>query len=139
MGEPLKILLVEDNPSDQELTLLAFERLKIVNPLICAEDGEEALDILESSLGALPGLILLDLNMPGMDGREFITTVKADPRFLKIPVVVLTSSGAAEDIDVAYRQHCAGYIRKPVDLEGLMRVVRIIDQYWFEIVALPAP
>jgi two-component system, chemotaxis family, response regulator Rcp1 len=138
MTELVKIMLVEDNPGDRELTRLAMTRLKFANELIMAEDGEEALEILDRPEAGRPHLILLDLNMPGMDGMEFLTRVKAHAVHKTIPVIVLTSSGAHDDIDGAYRRHCAGYIRKPVDLAGLTKIVQAIDGYWFAIVDLPS-
>ncbi len=137
MTELVKIMLVEDNPGDRELTRMGMARLKFANELVMAEDGEEALEMLEDPDISRPDLILLDLNMPGMDGMEFLTRIKAHAVHKTIPVIVLTSSGAPDDIDGAYRRHCAGYIRKPGDMEGLAKIVDAIDGYWFAIVELP--
>ncbi len=131
---PIRLLLVDDSPSDRGLAEFAFEESRIVNELSTAEEGEAALRQLRDPATPLPDLILLDLNMPGMDGREFLSVVKADERLCGIPVVILTSSVADEDVSEAYRAQCAGYIRKPVTLEGLIEVVRGIERYWFAIV-----
>ena len=133
----ITLMLVDDNPADRELTKLALSRVKLVNGVLMAEDGQEALDILEDPDQPVPDLILLDLNMPGMDGREFLKTVKEDARFKHIPVIVLTTSDASEDIDQSYQNHSAGYIQKPVGLDGLTKVVQALDGYWFAIVKLP--
>lgn len=137
MTELVRIMLIEDNPGDRELTRMGMARLKFANELMMAEDGEEALEMLDDPNFDRPDLILLDLNMPGMDGFEFLTRVKAHAAHKTIPVIVLTSSGAHDDIDGAYRRHCAGYIKKPVDLRGLSKIVQAIDGYWFAIVELP--
>lgn len=129
-----KIMLIDDSPSDRGLAEFAFEEAKLINEVVMAEDGQAALDVLRDPAQTLPDLILLDLNMPGMDGREFLQVVKADDKLRAIPVVILTSSVADEDVSQAYRDHCAGYIRKPVTLERLIDVVRGLEQYWFAIV-----
>ncbi len=135
--QPIHILLVDDSPSDRALVGLAFERAKIINEITEAEEGGAALAILREAKTLRPDLILLDLNMPGMDGREFLRRVKADEELCTIPVVILTSSMADDDVAQSYRDHCAGYIRKPVDLAGLSRVVAGISDYWFAIVVRP--
>ncbi len=133
----LNILLVDDSPSDRALVELALGQIKLLNHLQMAEDGEEALALLREPGNERPDLILLDLNMPGMDGREFLRVVKADDDLCTIPVVILTSSVADDDVAGSYRNHCAGYVRKPVDLDGLVRVVQGISDYWFAIVVPP--
>lgn len=135
--KPIRILLVDDSPADRSLVRLAFSESKILNHFDEAEEGAEALSMLRDPALARPELILLDLNMPGMDGREFLRAVKADEALCAIPVVILTSSLADDDVAQSYRDHCAGYIRKPVDLDGISRVVAGIADYWFAIVVRP--
>ena len=137
MSKSIVIMLVEDSPSDRELTQLALQRAKLTNDLIFAEDGEEALELLEDPSVARPDLILLDLNMPGMDGREFLKRVKSDDRYRTIPVVVLTTSGDDSDISAAYASYCSGYVKKPIDINSMVRIVSALDNYWFSIVKLP--
>jgi len=137
---PVKILLVEDNPGDVELIKEALEINKVCNELRVAGDGVEAIDILHRAGdrgGDRPDLILLDLNLPRKDGREVLAEIKADDRLKHIPVVVLTTSGEAEDIVKAYDLNANCYITKPVDLEQFVKVVRSIDEFWFGIVKLP--
>lgn len=117
---------------------MGLRRLRFANELVMAEDGESALELLEDPSQAEPDLILLDLNMPGMDGMEFLERVKGSDDLRHIPVIVLTSSIAPDDIYGAYSRYCAGYIRKPVDIAGLSKIVDAIDGYWFAIVQLPA-
>jgi CheY-like chemotaxis protein len=133
----INILLVDDSPSDRSLVELAFADSKILNHLMEAEDGEDALAVLRDPEQPRPDLILLDLNMPGMDGRQFLRAVKADEDLMTIPVVILTSSVAEDDVAESYRNHCAGYVRKPVELDGLVRVIQAISEYWFAIVVRP--
>lgn len=133
---PIRILLVDDSASDRALVEAAFEESRLLNELVTAEDGEEAFEVLAS--GPRPQLILLDLNMPGMNGHEFLAEIKRRPGLSTIPVVVLTSSVAEDDVARSYENHCAGYIRKPVDLEGLVEVVSGLNQYWVAIVQLPS-
>lgn len=137
MSRSIVLMLIEDSPSDRELARLALTRAKVSNLLLTAEDGEEALELLNDPEVPRPDLILLDLNMPGMDGREFLTLVKAHEDFRTIPVVVLTTSDSDEDIEQAYRSYCSGYVTKPIDLASLQQVVAAIDNYWFAIVKLP--
>jgi CheY-like chemotaxis protein len=139
--KPIDILLVEDNPGDARLTREALQLSKVRNALHHARDGEEALQFLrrEGRFGAAPtpDMILLDLNLPRRDGREVLEEIKADPKLMHIPVVILTSSQAEEDILRSYRLHANCFITKPVDLEQLTRVVQGIEQFWFTLVRLP--
>jgi CheY-like chemotaxis protein len=139
--KPIEILLVEDNPGDARLTREALAMSKIRNNLHLARDGEEALAFLRHEgrfAGAPePDLILLDLNLPRRSGREVLEDVKKDEALKHIPVVVLTSSQAEEDIMRSYRLHANCFITKPVDLEQLNRVVQGIEQFWFTLVTLP--
>jgi two-component system, chemotaxis family, response regulator Rcp1 len=139
--KPIEILLVEDNPGDARLTREALSMSKIHNNLHHAKDGEEAIRFLKRE-GAFreaprPDLILLDLNLPKRDGREVLEDIKRDPHLMHVPVVILTSSQAEEDILRAYRLHANCFITKPVDLEQFIKVVRSIEQFWFTIVKLP--
>jgi len=138
---PAEILLVEDNPGDARLTREALAQGKVRNILHHVKDGEEAIEFLrrEGRFASVrtPDLILLDLNLPRKDGREVLEEIKKDPRLMQIPVVVLTSSQADEDILRSYRLHANCFITKPVDLEQLTRVVQAIEQFWFTLVRLP--
>jgi CheY-like chemotaxis protein len=137
----IEILLVEDNPGDARLTREALSQSKVRNNLHRASDGEEALAFLRrqgSFAGApTPDLILLDLNLPRRDGREVLEDIKSDPALKHIPVVILTSSQAEEDIIRSYQLHANCFITKPVDLEQLTKVVQGIEQFWFTLVKLP--
>ncbi|MBE8518874.1 response regulator [Amycolatopsis sp. H6(2020)] len=138
---PIDILLVEDDPGDVLMTREAFAHHKIRNPLHVAEDGVEALRFLkrEGPFGEAPrpGLILLDLNLPRKDGRELLGEIKQDPGLRTIPVVVLTTSEAEEDILRSYDLHANAYVTKPVDFEKFVEVVRKIDDFWVTVVKLP--
>ena len=140
-GRPVEILLVEDNPGDVRLTREALREGKVRNNLAVASDGVEAIAYLRKEgehAGAVrPDLILLDLNLPRKDGREVLAEIKADPSLRNIPVVVLTSSQAEQDIVRAYDLHANCYITKPVDLDQFIRVVQSIEDFWFTIVKLP--
>ena len=142
MSQP--ILLVEDSPEDFETTQRAFRRSGLKNPIFRCSDGDEALDFLfrRGSFAAAdksprPGVILLDLNLPGTDGREVLAEIKADPALQQIPVIVLTTSNDDRDIDACYRAGASSYIQKPVDLEGFMKAIERLNDYWFEVVILP--
>ncbi len=138
----IDILLVEDSPTDVELTIEALYDAKVSNNLHVVEDGVEALDFLRRkgpySKAPRPDLILLDLNLPRKGGREVLTELKADPKLSMIPVVILTTSQADEDIIESYRLHANCYISKPVDFEQFVKVVRSIEDFWFTVVKLPA-
>jgi two-component system, chemotaxis family, response regulator Rcp1 len=140
-GQPVEILLVEDNEGDARLTKEAMLESKMRNTLHHVYDGEEAMAFLRRvgkyADAPRPSLILLDLNLPKMDGREVLTEVKADDDLKHIPVVVLTTSSADEDIVATYDLHANCFITKPVDLTQLIKVVRSIDDFWLTIVRLP--
>jgi two-component system, chemotaxis family, response regulator Rcp1 len=138
---PIEILLVEDNPGDVRLTQKAFQRGKVRNHMHVVQDGEQAMMFLRQE-GAYqnasrPDLILLDLNMPRKDGREVLAEIKADESLCVIPVIVLTTSEAEEDILRSYQLHANGYITKPVDWKEFMEVVRTIEEFWLTVVRLP--
>jgi two-component system, chemotaxis family, response regulator Rcp1 len=139
--KPVEILLVEDNPGDARLTREALAQSKVRNNLHHAKDGEEAVAFLRRqgpyANVRTPDLVLLDLNLPRRDGREVLEDIKKDPALKHIPVVVLTSSEAEEDILRSYRLHANCFITKPVDLEQLTKVVQAIEQFWFTLVRLP--
>lgn len=138
---PIEILLVEDNPGDVRLTREALKDAKMSNVLHVVEDGEAALDFL-CQRGAyravpFPDLILLDLNLPRKNGREVLQEIKQDARLKIIPVVILTTSQAEEDILGAYSMHANCYITKPVNFAQLTKIVRTIEEFWLSIVTLP--
>lgn len=138
-GRPrvIHILLVEDSPGDVLLTREALREAKVANELHVAKDGEEAMAFLRDGEKVRPDIVLLDLNLPRKDGREVLAEIKGDPDLRRIPVIVLTTSTADEDILQAYDHHVNSYIRKPVDLDKFLRVVRSIEDYWVGFVALP--
>jgi two-component system, chemotaxis family, response regulator Rcp1 len=140
-ARPVDILLVEDNEGDVRLTMEALREGKVRNKLTVAKDGVEALAMLRNegkyASAPRPDLILLDLNLPRKDGREVLAEIKADPSLKVIPVVVLTTSKAEEDIVKTYELYANCYIAKPVDLEQFIKVVRSIDDFWLSIVKLP--
>ena len=140
-GKPVEILLVEDNPGDVELTLEALENSKIRNTLHVVSDGEEAMAFLKGTGkhagSSRPDLILLDLNLPRKDGREVLAEIKADEDLKRIPVVILTTSQAEEDIIRSYNLHANCYITKPIDLHQFIRVIKAIEDFWLTIVMLP--
>jgi chemotaxis family two-component system response regulator Rcp1 len=137
----IEILLVEDNLGDARLTLEAFKEGKVINNLTVMRDGVEALAYLRRQspyTGApTPDLILLDLNLPKMDGRQLLAEIKGDPRLVMIPVVVLTTSASQDDITRAYSHHANCYITKPVDLDQFLRVIQSIENFWLSLVKLP--
>jgi CheY-like chemotaxis protein len=141
MSRPIEVLLVEDNPGDVRLTREALKEGKVNNNLHVAPDGVEALAFLRREgphAGAVqPDLILLDLNLPRKGGREVLEEIKSDPALRHIPVVILTSSQAEQDIARAYDLHANCYISKPVDLDQFINVVRSIEDFWFTVVKLP--
>jgi CheY-like chemotaxis protein len=138
------ILLADDDPEDRMMIKEAFEESRLINTLQFVEDGEELMDYLyqrgkyaSSPRPSLPGLILLDLNMPRKDGREALAEIKKDPELRKIPVVVLTTSKAEEDVFRSYDLGVNSYISKPVTFEALVEVMKSLGKYWIEIVELP--
>lgn len=141
--KPIRILYAEDDEEDRMLVLDALNESKLANPIDIVGDGEELMDYLHSRgehadrAEELPGLILLDLNMPRLDGREALKIIKAHPRFRRIPIVVLTTSKAEEDILRSYDLGVNSFICKPVTFESLVETVRIFGRYWLEIVELP--
>ena len=140
--ELVQILLVEDNPGDVRLTREALKEAKFRNTVTVVGDGVEALAYLHQqgkySAATRPHMIMLDLNMPRMDGREVLEAIKTDPDLRRIPVVVLTSSEAERDIARAYELHANCYVTKPVDIDHFLQVVKSIEEFWVEIVKLPA-
>ena len=138
---PIDILLVEDNAGDVRLTQEVLKGSKVRNNLIVANNGQEALNCLHRtgkySKTARPDLILLDLNLPVMDGREVLEKIKVDLELKRIPVVILTTSKAEEDIIRTYNLHANCYVTKPVDLEQFVKVVKSLEDFWLAIVKLP--
>lgn len=142
MTRPVEILLVEDNPADVRLTIEALKDGKILNNLTVANDGVEALEILRRENGhgeaARPDIVLLDLNLPRLDGREVLQQIKDDPELRRIPVVVLTTSADEQDVLRMYDLHANCYITKPVDLEQFLDIVKTIEDFWLTVVRLPS-
>ncbi len=138
---PIEVLLVEDNPGDAQLTRIALEDSKISIHLNVVEDGVEAMAFLRKQekyvRAAHPDIVLLDLNLPKKDGREVLAEIKADENLKRIPVVVLTTSQAEEDILKAYNLSANCYITKPVDFDQFVKIVKSIENFWFAIVKLP--
>jgi CheY-like chemotaxis protein len=141
-GEPIRILLVEDNPGDARLTTEALNEAKVRNQVTVVEDGEEAMAFLRRAGrhadAQRPDIILLDLNLPKKDGREVLAEIKQDPDLKRIPVVIMTTSAAEEDIVRSYNLHANCYVTKPVDLDQFAKVVRSLDDFWLTIVRLPS-
>ena len=139
--KPIEILLVEDSPGDVRLTKEALKESKVTNHLTVAEDGVEAMSLLrcegEYEDAVRPDLVLLDLNLPRKDGREVLAEIKTDEDLKSIPVIILTTSKAEEDIVRTYNLHANCYISKPVDLDQFLNVVRTIEEFWLSIVKLP--
>jgi CheY-like chemotaxis protein len=145
MPKPITILLADDDEDDRLLTQEALVECRLANEVDFVVDGEELMDYLYRrgryqylATSPLPGLILLDLNMPRKDGREALKEIKADPALRRIPVVVLTTSKAEEDILRTYELGVNSFIIKPVTFESLVEVIKVLAKYWFEIVELPA-
>jgi CheY-like chemotaxis protein len=143
-GKPITILLAEDDPDDRLMAVEALEESRLANDLRTVGDGEELMDYLYhrgnfagDNHWHLPGLILLDLNMPKKDGREALKEIKADPNLRRIPIVVLTTSDEEEDIYRSYDLGVNSFITKPVSFEGLVEIMKTLKLYWFEIVELP--
>ncbi|MFJ1596220.1 response regulator [Streptomyces sp. NPDC088261] len=139
--QPIAVLLVEDDPGDELMTREAFEDNKIRNDLYVVRDGEEALDFLYRrgpyTDAPRPDLVLLDLNLPKYDGRQVLEQIKTDPELALIPVVVLTTSSAEEDILRSYKLHANAYVTKPVDIDQFIAAVRQIDEFFVSVVRLP--
>ena len=140
-GRPIEILLVEDNPGDADLAREALENGKLANNLHVVDDGEKAMAFLrrEGQYAAVPrpDLILLDLNLPKKDGREVLAEIKVDSGLKRIPVVILTTSKAEEDVLRSYNLHANCYVTKPIDLNQFLKVVKSIEDFWLTIVVLP--
>ena len=140
-GRPIEILLVEDNPGDVRLTREALKEAKVRNNLSVVSDGVEAMAFLRRegvySTAPRPDIVLLDLNLPRKDGRQVLTEVKADPELRRIPVVILTTSKAEEDILKTYDLHANCFITKPVDFDQFVKVVQSIEHFWLSVVTLP--
>ncbi|MHB0956223.1 MAG: response regulator [Pirellulaceae bacterium] len=138
---PIDILLVEDNPGDVDLTKEALEGAKVSNRLHVVDNGEQAMDFLcrrgEHADAPRPDLILLDLNLPKKDGREVLEEIKANRDLAEIPVVILTTSAADEDVGRAYQLHANCYITKPVNFTEFLKVIQAIEDFWLTIVRLP--
>lgn len=139
--DPVEILLVEDNPGDVRLTQEALRYARMPNHLSVVRDGEEAIEFLNRRGGYAeaprPQLILLDLNLPRKSGAQVLEEIKAAPSLRSIPVIILTTSHADDDINDAYDMNANCYISKPVDLDRFLRVIKSIDEFWFSVVLLP--
>ncbi len=140
---PFIILLVEDSPADAHLTEVAISENRILAKVHTVHDGIEALEFLHRqgerfANAPRPDLTLLDLNMPRMDGRKFLATIKEDPELRDIPVVILTTSDVERDIVASYHLGAAGFVTKPVDLDQFMKAIRDLGDYWFALVRLPS-
>ncbi|MGD0449475.1 MAG: response regulator [Candidatus Bathyarchaeia archaeon] len=135
------ILLVEDNPGDVRLTKEALKDAKVLNEIYVAKDGVEAMEFLHRqgkfAQAPMPDMILLDLNLPRKDGREVLAEIKKDPKLKHIPVIILTTSKADEDIIKTYNLHANAYITKPVDLNRFVEIIHALEEFWFTIVKLP--
>ena len=143
--QPITILMADDDPADRQFAREALAESRLRNDFRTVNDGVELLDYLhrrgdyaEPGSAPRPGIILLDLKMPRMDGFEALDRIKAEPSFARIPVVILTTSGADEDIARSYDLKASSYIRKPVDFDGLVDALQALGRYWLEIVELPS-
>ena len=141
IGRPIEILLVEDNPGDVRLTIEALKEGKVYNNLSVVPDGAEAMEYLRKqgrhAESIRPDLVLLDLNLPKKDGREVLIYIETDEELKSIPVIILTSSQAEEDILKAYNNYANCYVTKPVDVDQLFKIVKAIENFWLAIVKLP--
>ncbi len=141
-GRPAEILLVEDNENDELLTRLAFKKAKSTAQLHHVQDGEQCMAFLRKQgqyvAAPTPDIILLDLNMPRMDGREVLIAISADEHLRHLPVVILTTSSAQQEILKMYQLRCSSYIIKPVDFEQFVQVIRLFSDYWLTAVVLPS-
>lgn len=142
--KPIIILMAEDDPDDRYLAREALAESRIANELYFVEDGVELLDYLNRKgkfadpiKSPKPGIILLDLNMPKKDGREALKEIKENPEFKRIPIIILTTSNAEEDVLKTYNLGANSFITKPVTFNGLVNVIKVLENYWFEIVRLP--
>jgi two-component system response regulator len=135
--EPQIILIVDDSEDDVYATKRAFAKTNLHNQIKHAVSGEAALSYLRDAQNPLPGIILLDLNMPGIGGHKTLKLIKEDSRLKRIPVVILTTSGDERDVAASYQTGANTYIQKPVDFDGLIAAIRQLKEYWFEIALLP--
>lgn len=140
------ILLVEDNPEDFEALTRAMKKTNMANPIYRCEDGDDALDYLyhrgefsDPETSPTPGVILLDLNLPGTNGRDVLEVIKQDDALKKIPVIVMTTSSDERDIEGCYKAGANSYVHKPVDFDGFIRSIQRLTDFWFEIAILPKP
>lgn len=141
-SKPITILLADDDPDDRLLVKEAFEENHLINELATVQDGEELMDFLHkrgkfADSAVTPGLILLDLNMPRKSGHEALQEIKADPKLRRLPIVIMTTSKAEEDVVRSYDMGVNSFIVKPVTFEALVDLIRELDKYWFQIVELP--
>ena len=143
-GRSQTILIIEDNDDDFFATMRAFKKADLANPVRRCTNGDQALDYLfrrgefsDNGKAPRPGIVLLDLNLPGTDGRQVLRVVKADPSLKKIPVIVLTTSRARQDIEKCYADGANSYIQKPVNLEGFVQAIARLKEYWLEVAILP--
>lgn len=141
-SRPVEVVLVEDNPGDALITEEAFEQAKVAVNLVVCEDGPSAVSHLESTVGTggppMPDLILLDLNLPGMSGLQVLEHIRANDDLKHIPVIVMTSSTAPEDVLAAYRAHANSFISKPVRPQEFLDAVKSLESYWLTVVRLPS-
>jgi two-component system, response regulator len=144
LSESQSILLVEDNQDDYEATCRAFRQANLLNPIIWSKSGRDALNILkregahkDALNSSRPGLVLLDLNMPGMDGRKTLEVIKQDDELKQIPVIILTTSADDRDVQACYQMGANTYVQKPVSFDGLIEAIKRLKAYWFEIALLP--
>jgi CheY-like chemotaxis protein len=131
------ILIVEDSEEDYEATIRAFQRASLYNPVHWCRSGEDALAFLKDETEEKPGLILLDLNMAGMDGRRVLVEIKKDDKLHRIPVIILTTSGNERDVEACYEAGANTYVQKPVTFDGLIDAIRRLKEFWFGIALLP--
>lgn len=140
-ARPVRILLVEDSPADAKLTQIALQRARVANQLFVARDGVEALEFLrgagEFGSAPFPDLVLLDLNLPKKNGQEVLAEIKADPGLRRVPVVVLTTSADDADVVRSYDLAASAYVRKPVDFDRFIEVIRSIEGFWLQVVQFP--
>ena len=135
------IVLVEDNPDDAHLAMIEFEDAGVRNDIVLLDDGDQAIRYLRQDApytdAARPGLVLLDLNLPKLDGREVLRAIKSDPDLCSIPVIVLTTSSDSTDIEVAYQNHANSFITKPTDFDEFLHAIETMHEYWLSVVRLP--
>jgi len=137
------VLLIEDSEDDYEATMRAFKKANFHNPVVWSQSGRDAIDFLKhegvhkDSVKAAPGLIMLDLNMPGLDGRKTLQLIKDDNGLKRIPVIILTTSADERDVDACYQMGANTYVQKPVSFDGLIEAIKRLKEYWFEIALLP--